>query len=262
LDETFQTYLNRVARLTLPATHQAQLSHIQQSPKFKSLSDGSIEAVPFPGYTVTIPPWGEDSENGDFYKNLQEIQTQLSEKLDPGLFIPVPPESFHLTLADLIWDSAYCAVVRENPDFEEQLKERITPSFQLYQQSQSNGSMLCFQLLGLMIRPRAIAVCLAPKDEDTYNRMLQFRRAIYQNSGLMALGIEQQYHYTAHVTLGYFGEISSDLDRDRLLTTLSDISQTALTEEGIPLCAQRVELRKFDDMMRYYRQPDWPILEF
>jgi hypothetical protein len=262
LDETFQTYLNRVARLTLPATHQSQLPHIQQSPKFKPLSDGTIEAVSFPGYTVTTPPWGEDSENSDFYKNLQEIQTQLSEKLDPGLFIPVPPESFHLTLADLIWDSAYCAVVRENPDFEEQLKERILPSFQLYQQSLSNGSMLCFQLLGLMIRPRAIAVCLAPKDEDTYNRLLKFRRAIYQNSGLMALGIEQQYHFTAHVTLGYFGEIPANLDRDRLLTTISDISQGALTEEGIPLCAGQVELRKFDDMMHYYRQPDWPILEF
>lgn len=261
MDETFQTYLNRVARLTQAVTHQSQLQHIQQSPKFKPLSDGSIEAVPFPGYTVTTPPWGQESENSTFYKNLQEIQTQLSQKLDPGLFIPVPLDSFHLTLADLIWDSTYRAAISENPDFEEQLKERITSSFQLYEHSLSSGSMLCFQLLGLMIRPRAIAVCLAPKDEDTYNRMLQLRRAIYQNSGLIALGIEQQYHFTAHITLGYFGEIPPDLDRDRLMTTVSDISQGALTEEGIPLCAGRVELRKFDDMMRYYRQPDWPILE-
>jgi len=24
----------------------------------------------------------------------------------------------------------------------------------------------------------------------------------------------------------------------------------------------RVELRKFNDMTRYYREPDWPILDF
>jgi hypothetical protein len=262
LDETYQTYLNRVARLTLPATYKSQLQHIQESPKFKLLPDGSRQAVSFPGYTVCTPPWGEVSENSEFYNSLQEIQEQLLQQLAPGLMVAVPPDSFHLTLADLIWDSAYRHAQRENPNFEKHLQERIQESFQKYQQTMARGNPIGWQLLGLMIRPRAIAVCLAPKDEDSYKRMLEFRRLIYQNSGLIGLGIEQQYHFTSHITLGYFGSIAPNLDRDLLANTLSEFNRQSLPLELIPLRIQRAELRKFDDMMRYYREPDWPILEF
>jgi hypothetical protein len=40
------------------------------------------------------------------------------------------------------------------------------------------------------------------------------------------------------------------------------LNQQALPDEVIPLNVQRAELRKFDDMMRYYREPDWPVVEF
>lgn len=81
LDETYQTYLNRVARLTLSATYQSQLQHIQESPKFKPLPDGSRQAVPFPGYTVSSPPWEEESESSAFYTPLKELQQQLLQQL-------------------------------------------------------------------------------------------------------------------------------------------------------------------------------------
>jgi len=270
LDETYQTYLNRVARLRLPETYHSQLQHIQESPKFKRLPDGSRQAAPFPGYSVVTPPWEEESGNSRFYESLREIQQQLLQQLDAGLMVPVPPDSFHLTLADLIWDSAYRDVERGNPQFEEQLKERIGGSFQKYQQSHPGGNPICWQLLGLMVRPRAIAVCLAPQDEISYKRLLQFRRSIYQNPGLIGLGIEQQYHFTAHITLAYFGDISPHLERDRISKKLLELSRGALAEEVISetacspsaLSIQRAELRKFDDMMRYYREPDWPVLEF
>jgi hypothetical protein len=238
------------------------LQHIQESPKFKLLPDGTTEAVSFPGYTVSTPPWEEESENSAFYDSLQKLQQQLVQQLDPGLMVPVPPGSFHLTLTDLIWENAYRDAERENPEFERQLQERIREIFRKYQQSLSKGNSLRWQVLGLMVRPRAIAVCLAPTDESSYKRLLEFRRSIYQDRDLMGLGIEQQYHFTAHITLGYFGEISPQLDRDRLSNTLLELNREALPEEAIPLCIRRAELRKFDDMMRYYRESDWPTLEF
>jgi hypothetical protein len=124
------------------------------------------------------------------------------------------------------------------------------------------GNPIGWQLLGLMVRPRAIAVSLVAQDEDSYKRVLELRRCIYQNSGLIGLGIEQQYHFTAHITLGYFGEISPALDRDRLSNTLLEFNRQELPEEVIPLSINRAELRKFDNMLRYYREPDWPVLEF
>lgn len=261
MDETYQTYLNRVARLSLPASYQSQLQHIQESPKFNHLPDGSFQAASFPGYSVVTPPWEEETGNSDFYTSLQELQRQLYEQLQPDLIVAVPPDSFHLTLADLIWDNAYRDAKRENPEFEQQLKQRIQESFQKYQQAVRGRYPICWHLLGLMIRPRAIAVCLVPKDELSYQRTLELRRAIYQNSGLIALGVEQQYHFTAHITLAYFGEISADLDRDRLANTLLTLNQHALPQDVIPLEVHQAQLRKFDDMLRYYREPDWPVLE-
>lgn len=108
---------------------------------------------------------------------------------------------------------------------------------------------------------RAIGVCLAPRDESSYEEIVQFRRAIYQNPSFMALGIEQQYHFTAHITFGYFGTIPSDLDRHQISTVLSDFNHQWM-DSPQELLIKRAELRKFDDMTRYYREESWPVLEF
>jgi hypothetical protein len=264
LDEIYQAYLNRVARLTLPATYQSQVQHIQPSPKFQPDSAGVKQAVSFPGYTIITPPWVEESKNSTFYTNLQECQQQLLAELEPGLLVPVPADSFHLTLADLIWDSAYRHANEENPEFEVQLRATIAQIFDQCQKTPiAGGNPIDWQPLGLIVMPRALAVCLVSKNETTYDRILQFRRAIYQNPSLMALGVEQQYGFTAHVTLGYFGHIPSELDRDRFCNTLSKLNDRWLDDdpqEG--LSVHRAELRKFDDMTRYYREPDWSVLEF
>ncbi len=90
---------------------------------------------------------------------------------------------------------------------------------------------------------------------------MNFRRTIYQNPKLIALGIEQHYHFTAHITLGYFGEVSPDLDRTNLSTVLSQLNQQWLLNSP-EFLINRVELRKFDDMTYYHREADWPSLDF
>ena len=138
---------------------------------------------------------------------------------------------------------------------------RVAQIFEQYRQSLTQTNPIRWQMLGLIVMPRAVGICLVPKDEGSYDQILKFRRTIYQNPNLIALGIEQQYHFTAHITLGYFGNISPNLDRDRLSATLSQLNQQWL-ETPQELWVHRVELRKFDDMTRYYREPDWPVLDF
>jgi hypothetical protein len=247
--------------MTLPETYSSQVQHIQESPKFEPRLEGGRQAVPFPGYTAITPPAEEEPENLAFYKNLNLCQQQLKQlTLDSDLIVPLPPASFHLTLADLIWDSAY-RYANENSEFEVELRDRIAQTFQQCQQSMTQKNPIRWQMLGLTVMPRAVGVCLVPKDEGSYEQILKFRRTIYQNPNLIALGIEQQYHFTAHITLGYFGNVSPNLDRDRLSNTLSQLNQQWL-EMPQELWVRRAELRKFDDMTRYYREPDWPILDF
>jgi 2'-5' RNA ligase len=260
LDDNYQTYVNRVVRLPLPETYSSQLQNIQESPKFQLQEvGGERQAVAFPGYTVVTTPAGEEAENQAFYATLQALQAQL-QQLDPSLFIPVPSGSFHLTLADVIWDHAYRDAAK-NPEFDQQLRDRMAESFRQYQRMHPQPHPMRLQAVGLIVMPRAIGVGLVPKEEMAYERLLQMRRAIYQNPDLMALGIEQQYHFTGHITLGYFGSIPPELNRDRLGEQLSHLNQQWITEKPQEMWAHRAELRKFDDMTRYYREPDWPTLD-
>ncbi len=257
MDETYQDYVNRVARLTVPDNYHNQLQNIQPSPKFEK-----GRAEPFPGYTVITPQSEDDAENATFYRHLATYQQELLQKLGSELTIALPPASFHLTLADLIWDGTYREAIEENREFESKLQNKIAEIFQKYGNSVDRSDRISWQLLGLTVRPRAIIVCLVPKDEASYDRILQLRRYIYQNSDLIALGIAQQYDYTAHITLGYFRELPKDLDRDRLLQTLKEFNDRYIESEPQILKVTRAELRKFDNMMDYYRAENWPVLEF
>ncbi|HHP7230730.1 MAG TPA: DUF1868 domain-containing protein [Xenococcaceae cyanobacterium] len=257
MNESYQEYINRVGQLTLKSTHVLQLKTIQKSPKFEQ---GKV--MHFPGYSVITPPSSEDNLNNDFYHKIENIQQELNQFIDVGTIIPLPAPSFHFTIADLIWDNNYQQAVAENSDFPQQLREEIKHSFTQYQIPKEQFNTVEWQLYGIAIRPRAIMMCLAPKDQKSYQAIMELRSRIYQNAGLIALGIEQQYDFTGHITLGYFGEIPEDFNSSHLSETIAKINDSLL-EDNLPvLKINRIELRQFDDMVTYYRQPDWAVVEF
>jgi hypothetical protein len=258
LDDTYQVYVNRVARLTLPEAYLSQLELIQESPKYQPQPSGQRVAAPFPGYTIMTPPAEEDQDNREFYQTLQTVQQQLSQALNPNFFLALPPESLHLTLADLIWDSAYRDGM-QTPNFEENLQSAIAKSFESFEPVRDQP--IRWQVFGIIVMTRALGVCLVPRDEASYHQILQFRRAVYQNHSVISSGIEQQYHLTAHITLGYFGEIPANLDQQQLSQQFSQINQQLLDSHP-EFTVKKAELRKFDDMTRYYRAEDWPVLNF
>jgi hypothetical protein len=261
LDENFQTYLNRAMRMTLPETHRTQVQHIQESPKYELNSAGELQAMPFPGYTIITPPGKEDvAENYPLFTVLEHTQKQLAEQLGADLFALVPASSYHVTLADLIWNGAYRHAIAE-PTFEAQLQKRIRDIFEECGPIHE-GKSIQFQVLGLMVMTRALAVCLAPADEHSYDRILKFRRALYQNHDLIGLGIEQQYYFTPHITLGYFGTAPAEGQRLKMGDLLIELNQQWLDQEPQLYRVARAELRKFDDMTSYYRESDWAVFQF
>ncbi|MGC9526800.1 MAG: DUF1868 domain-containing protein [Limnospira sp.] len=246
--------------MTLPEAYLTQLEHIHESPKFASNGMGGRRAVPFPGYSIITPPGGEDVDNADFYQNLATCQQKLGQMFGLNFWAAIPPDSFHFTLADLIWNGAYLDSSRKIPEFDRKLQGAIAESFTVFE-GEKNGQPVRWQVLGLMVMPRAIGVCLVPRDEVAYESVLRFRRAIYQNANLIALGIDQQYHLTAHITLGYFGEIPADLDRDKLAYQFSEFNHQWL-DNPQEMLVRRAELRKFEDMTAYKREPSWPAIVF
>jgi hypothetical protein len=257
LDESYQDYINRVARLTLPSACSMQLQTIQQSPKFIDK-----KPVSFPGYSIITPPAEKDTANQKFYQQVSTLQKQLSQQLEADFFIPLPTESFHFTLADLIWDESYRQIIATNPKFDQELQQQVLASFQQYQESVINNQALTWQLWGLVTRPRAIMACLVPKDQESYQAVIDLRRSLYQNAGLIGLGIEQQYDFTAHITLGYFGDIPPGLNRDRLCIVLSQINDRLVESELPVFTLKQAQLRKFENMWQYEREADWATVGF
>jgi hypothetical protein len=260
VDESYHTYLNRVAKMTLPATYQSQVKNIQESPKFRLTESGQRIPVSFPGYSAITPPGAEDPGNAGVYAELVACQAHLTKKLEPDLLVLVDPASFHFTLADLIWDSAYRMAIDNNPNFETELRDRIEDSFDIYQKSGPSTQPIRWQIMGLTVRPRAIEVSIVPKDEYSYDRIIAFRRAIYQSSRTIALGIEQQYYFTAHTTLAYFANVEREIDLVRLSDTLQEYNMHWLDHPQEIILAEG-QLRKFTDMTNYERQPNFPIVK-
>lgn len=246
--------------MTLPETYRTQVQHIQESPKYEPDSTGGLKPLPFPGYTVITPPGSDDVENRPLFTALEHIQKQLVERLGADVFAPVPGTSFHVTLADLIWDSAYRHALEE-PSFESHLRDRIAQIFQECTPIHDGGTIQ-FQVLGLMVMTRAVGVCLVPTDEPSYDRILKFRRALYQNRDLIGLGIEQQYYFTPHITLGYFGSDPKPEQRSHMGEVFIELNQQWQDQEPQLYHVARAELRKFDDMTCYYREPDWAMFQF
>ncbi|MDR9404679.1 MAG: DUF1868 domain-containing protein, partial [Halothece sp. Uz-M2-17] len=158
MDEAYQTYVEQVGRLSQPSFYPTQLKNIQESPKFQRDEQGRVEARAFPGYSVVTPPYEEDPGNEGFYHHLAQTQKRLLSQLPQDFILPVPPQSFHVTLADLIWGNQFETAVEKNPEFETQLRKQIATSFEQYQQQNYVAKPLQWQLLGLIIRPRAIVV--------------------------------------------------------------------------------------------------------
>lgn len=256
MDETYQDYINRVARQTLPESHEIQLKSIQSSPKFVA-----GEPAKFPGYTITTPLGKEDIANSEFYSHLAKLQQEIKQNVEPDLLIMLPLETFHLTLADLIWENSYRQAVKEKISFEAELRQEIKTTFSEYKKAISLVKPITWQLLGLVIRPRAIVACLVPKDRESYEAIIKLRRSIYQNRTLIGLGIEQQYDYTAHVTLGYFGEIANNQISDRLLKIISTINSRLVEVKEQIITIEQFQLHKFDTMTDYYREPDWALVK-
>lgn len=260
MDDFYQAYLDRLAAMVQPRNYQSTLQYLQKSPKFSQSDDGKVTAVSFPGYTLMSRPQSEDSVNGVAYTNLQSLYQQMATAFPAGTLAALPLASYHMTIADLIWDSAYHDR-RLNTSYDDQFRHRLADVLAQVETQVVGPAPVSWQVLGCMIMPRAIGVCLVPHSEASYSRTLEVRRAIYQDAALMGLGIDQQYHFTAHVTLAYVADVLPTLDRAAIAHHFQTIN-TTLAQTPITLDLDRAELRHFADMTSYTRAADWPVLNW
>lgn len=255
MNTSYQSYVNKVIQMALAANYKQQLKFIQSSPKFNR---GKAEE--FPGYTIMTPLAKEDKFNQQINKSLEELQKQIKEQLNSNFLVAVPPETFHITVADLIWDKTYINAVKENHNFDKLLVEEISNIFAKSEVIVANVDSLDLEVLGISIFPRAIAVCFIPT-EESYEILIKLRQLIYQNEQIINLGIEQQYDFVGHLTLGYFDDIPEDLDYEKVESIIKNANNQWIANDLPMFNIKQWELRKFSDMVTYIYKPELPQIK-
>ena len=157
LDDQYQVYINRLMGMIRLEHYQNQWNHIQPSPKFEVAADGTIQPVVFPGYSIITPPGTEDPLNAGFFSQLETMQRQIwdsAQGLADGLAVALPAQTFHLTIADLIWDANYRQQIQNIPDYEVRLQNAIAD---IFSQQPNTGRPIRLRVLGFIVMTRAIA---------------------------------------------------------------------------------------------------------
>lgn len=204
--------------------------------------DGSPRA--FPGYSVIrfLDPASPATEL------LCQIQAELAEVTPAGCFAFLPPESFHVTLIDLVCDQlrrpeVWSGELSLDQPFSEVgtwLAERLDPLL-----ARPFPAFLGFQ--GLYWPETSLMPILEPVDDCSHASHRGLREEIAEATGIRHPGHE---HYGFHLTLAYRLFELSDRERRTLEDRLSTWNQRLRNDLGVlPLAPP--ELVYFPDMTRF-----------
>lgn len=224
--------------------------------RFQRSDSGEWKPVNYPGYTIITPTFEDDIDNIRTYTRLGDVQQILLQRLDLFKYAPAPITSFHLTIADLIAGRSY-----ENHVFgtKEQILQQVLFS-RIIPPTPLNPILMKVRGVSLFTMG-AIVALVAAIDKSGYDRLISFRDSIYDNGLLRDFGVERKFKFTGHITLAYIEGMLSERDQNWLAETLIDINKRFFTN-SLQFNIKRAEVRKFDNMLRYYRQEAWKVFNF
>jgi len=224
--------------------------------RFKMDDAENWEPMEHPGYTVITPSFEDESHNVKTYARLGDIQHVLLKQLTLSKLAPAPVTAFHITVADLVAGEVYKNRVKGASE-----QELLQALSSIFSQLILAGPM-CMKVLGVSLFTSGFIIAVVGAvTEEGYERLVLLRNAIYRDERLRALGVERKFKFTGHITLAYVEEALSRQDQGRLAGALMAINQRFF-DNPLPLYLARAEVRKFDNMLGFYRQGGWPVLEF
>ena len=195
------------------------------------------------GITILAEPYPIGGSVVPALKTLQEKIQQLTPD-----FAPVPPETFHLTVADLIWGDKYTALIQSQGG-----EIQNTQMFQRVDDILKgvDGRLLTQNatIVGVGGFPGAV-VAFVNVDDAAYRSIITFRDKIYSDLILAQYGVFRERPFLGHITLGYIeGVPPQGLD-----DALNDIRFT--TDFTLPQWTfelSDVGIYRFSNMSEYYQ---------
>lgn len=190
------------------------------------------------------------------YREIRCLQNVAQCLLKSPKIVPAPARAFHMTVARLISGEAFARNImglRED-DFLENLRKSLAKA--------PNLERLNFEIKGISILPQGvIAGLVSPMSEKDYQVLQNFRDLLYSDQALKTWGVERRRGFQGHITLFYIEDELSSQERMALADCLVEFNQRYFSH-AVPFPISRIEIRKFDNFMKFYRLEDWPSYDF
>jgi 2'-5' RNA ligase len=161
-------------------------------------SDSKVQFEPraYSGYTILARPYPIDFANRS---KLEAIQRTLRDNVFG--FAPVPSETFHMTIANLVSGNIYEAI-SETPNLEPTFRRTIETILDDILTPQEEIP-LTSHIIGIGSFPGVVVALVDFKRENHYSRIEILRNHIYKNPFLTSSGVRHDRPFLGHITLGY-----------------------------------------------------------
>ncbi len=148
-----------------------------------------FKPVPYPGCTVLAIPY--PCRDLAYMADLQGKLVEASEE-----FAPVPVDTFHMTIADLVAGEKYESLGARRRN---QLLARASE----LAASWNCGTLIRARICGLSAFPGVVVALVDFESASDYQKVIQLRSAIYGDGQLREFGVTREFPFVGHVTLGY-----------------------------------------------------------
>jgi len=255
MEKKFIEYMDNIFHVIQERTIREMTDSVKPLGKFYFNKESGWIPFPYRGYTFITPIICSDEENQSVYKELQQIKKNIRKVINNQKFVEAPDDALHMTVARLISGEKYEDEMEGKKD-----EEFLNYLKVLLDHYPTASSSLEFEINGISILPQGIvAAVVSPLKKEDYIHLQVLRDTLYHDSKLSELGVERKRGFNGHITLFYIEEELSLVEKKDLMQIMIELNKGF---NSIPYKVKQIQVRKFDNYLKFFRQEHWPVLNF
>ena len=214
--------------------------------------------TPYQGHAV-LAVLNSTRDNDEAVRILSDTQEALVAGFNrvEKLF-PLPPASFHQTIANTLSDENYHREVVQK-GLADVYPARVATV--LSDIKSGSGEVPVMRMVGISLFGTALGVLGVFHEKSAFDRVLALRDEFYTHLDIAALGIRRTRPFIGHITLGYIESVLDEAERFRLVEVVSDLNR-ALAEQNVLFSMPLAELRAYDHLAEFRPLPHLPNHRF
>jgi hypothetical protein len=253
MDLSYKDYTERQRREVEADRLHERAFALRPSGNYKRNGVGWVPQT-YPGFAV-ISTVDENEGNNGLSDMLKAVQADLLEQCpwEESIYL-LPSDSFHQTVANNLSEERFLQRI-QRPGLEPVYPDVVARAFSRLPSQPYR--VLPMQLIGVGIFGTALGALGLFDDEQTYNRILDFRTGFYADPSLHALDVRMTRPFIGHITLAY---IESDLDAKQR-PALAEAVHAANRQFGQTTPAFNLSLtglRRYHHLSAFHREENYP----